>query len=101
MTDLFQQSSVVDIPRVVHPADAVSAEFDEHGFPIEPADRDEWRRYNFESTARQEAQQKQMVAWHEWLCHPAAAEAARQGGVVLEPEHLLAVSSFCRSGTAH
>lgn len=93
-----EESSVVDIPRVVHPADAVSAEFDEHGFPIEPADRDEWRRYNFESTARQEAQQKQMVAWHEWLCHPAAAEAARQGGVVLEPEHLLAAKENAANG---
>eukprot|EP00656_Telonema_subtile_P007151 TRINITY_DN1334_c0_g1_i2.p1 TRINITY_DN1334_c0_g1~~TRINITY_DN1334_c0_g1_i2.p1 ORF type:complete len:392 (-),score=50.93 TRINITY_DN1334_c0_g1_i2:554-1729(-) len=89
------ESSTVAVPRIVQPCDATCSGFDEHGFPVDPADYDEWSRYNQASSERQE---DQVVAWHEWLCQPAAVDAARHGGVVLDQELLTTAQKNARSG---
>lgn len=39
-----------------------------------------------------------MVAWHEWLCQPAAVDAARHGGVVLDQDLLTLAQQYARGG---
>ena len=85
---------------VVHqPADPrYSAELDEHGFAVHVEHSEKWHTLHKDNGFSQQLlQQEQRVPWDEWLCQPAAAEAARQGGVVLDPKHLRAVSSCCQS----
>ena len=90
----------MSFPVVVHqPADPrYSAELDEHGFPVHVEHLEKWHTLHKDNGFPQQLlQQEQRVSWDEWPCQPAAAEAARQGGVVLDPEHLRAVSSYCQS----
>lgn len=82
------ESSTVAVPRIVQPCDSSFSGFDEHGFPVESEDSTAWTRYHQLSTERQEGQ---VVAWHEWLCQPAAVDAARHGGVVLDQDLLTLV----------
>lgn len=89
------ESSTVDVPRIVQPCDSTCSGFDEHGFPVDPDDFMEWSRYNQTSSERQESQ---VVVWHEWLCQPAAVDAARHGGVVLDQELLTMAQKNARSG---
>eukprot|EP00657_Telonema_sp_P-1_P011711 TRINITY_DN712_c0_g4_i1.p1 TRINITY_DN712_c0_g4~~TRINITY_DN712_c0_g4_i1.p1 ORF type:complete len:449 (+),score=126.70 TRINITY_DN712_c0_g4_i1:124-1470(+) len=89
------ESSTVAVPRLVQPCDSSCPSVDEHGFPIHPDDWEAWATYHQASSERQE---RQVVVWHEWLCQPAAVDAARYGGVVLDPELLTKAQQYARCG---
>merc|ERR1711907_215547 len=89
------EGSTITVPRIVQPCDSTMSGFDEHGFPIESQDYPEWCRYHHASSERQE---KQVVMWHEWLCQPAAVDAQRHGGIVLDQELLAMAQTNSRAG---